>query len=61
MWYRKSASQGNAIAQHNLGNHYYEGVGVEKDYEKAMKWYRRAAENGHAGAQAFLEGHDIKW
>ena len=45
------AEQGDAIAQYNLGQMYYEGQGVPKDYKEAVKWYRLAAEQGNAGAQ----------
>lgn len=35
----------------DLGNVYYNGDGVEKDYAKAMKYYRKAAKQGNAEAQ----------
>ena len=38
-------------AQYNLGNMYYFGTGVAKDYNEAVKWYRKAAEQGLAQAQ----------
>ena len=50
-WYRKSAEQGNARAQFNLGLMYKYGLGVEQDYAEAVTWYRKAAEQGHAKAQ----------
>ena len=53
-WYRKSAEQGNAKAQHNLGVCYNNGEGVEQDKEEAVKWYRKAAEQGNADAQLNL-------
>ncbi|MFN7098504.1 MAG: tetratricopeptide repeat protein, partial [Gammaproteobacteria bacterium] len=45
-WYRKSAEQGFAQAQHSLGWMYENGHGVEKDEAKAVKWYRKSAEQG---------------
>ena len=45
------AEQGEADAQYNLGDCYYNGNGVEQSYSKAAKWYRLAAEQGHAKAQ----------
>ena len=42
------------MAQLELGLCYYEGNGVEKSYDDAVKWYRRAAEQGHEGAKAAL-------
>ena len=46
-WYQKSAEQGNAYAQANLGNCYYYGEGVSKDITKAVEWFRKAAEQGN--------------
>ena len=45
------AEQGHVIAQFNLGNMYYQGEGVPKNYTEAMKWYKKAAEQEHAIAQ----------
>ena len=50
-WYRKSAEQGNMTAQYNLGEMYYYGRGVSRDYVKAAEWYRKSAEQGDADAQ----------
>jgi FOG: TPR repeat, SEL1 subfamily len=54
-WYRKSAAQGNADAEYNLGIAYADGYGVKQDYVKANSWYRKAAEHGNANA-AYLLG-----
>lgn len=43
-------------AQYQLGERYFKGDGICKDYEEARKWYLRAAENGYAKAQQML-GH----
>jgi hypothetical protein len=53
-WWRKSAEQGNADAQFNLGLSYDNGLGVTKDEAEAVKWYRKAAEQGNANAQSNL-------
>ena len=53
-WYRKSAEQGNATAQNNLGAMYANGLGVAKDESEAVTWYRKAAEQGHSRAQNYL-------
>ncbi len=42
-WYRKSAEQGDANAQYNLGSMYYDGQGVPQDYAQAHMWYNLAA------------------
>ena len=49
--YRKSAEQGNATAQCDLGYCYEKGQGVSQDYYKAVEWYRKSAEQGDATAQ----------
>ena len=43
--------QGNASAQTNLGNLYYNGQGVTQSYKEALQWYRKAAEKNNASAQ----------
>ena len=48
---RKAADQGDAEAQYQLGNCYYDGDGVAKNYAEGVKWYRQAAEQGLASAQ----------
>jgi len=42
LW-RPMAEQGDGEAQRNIGEMYYEGWGVTKDYAEAVKWYRKAA------------------
>ena len=51
---RKSAEQGHAWAQNNLGVMYDKGEGVPEDDAEAVRWYRRAAEQGDAYAQSNL-------
>ena len=50
-WYRAAAEQGYAPAQNCLGEAYYDGRGVVKDYSEAIKWFRQAAGKGLAEAQ----------
>lgn len=49
--YRKSAEQGNAFGQCNLGTMYRDGRGVPKDDAKAVEWYRKSAEQGNMYGQ----------
>jgi TPR repeat protein len=42
---------GNKFAQFSLGSLYFEGAGVEKNYEESAKWFRLAADQGYAPAQ----------
>ena len=44
-WYTKSAEQGDASAQNNLGNMYKEGRVVPQDYVKAHMWYNIASQS----------------
>jgi signal transduction histidine kinase len=43
-WWQKAAEQGHLIAQYKLGIAYKNGLGVTKDYEKALQWLRKVAE-----------------
>lgn len=48
------ARKGNAEAQYSLGNMYYYGNGVTKDYTETAKWYHKSAEQGNEWAQYHL-------
>ena len=48
------AKKGNAEAQYKLGNKYFFGDGVIKDYSQAVYWYRKAAKNNEVKAQCSL-------
>jgi hypothetical protein len=45
------AEQGDAVAQHNLGVMYRDGVFVPQSYTEAVKWFRLAAQQGLKEAQ----------
>jgi hypothetical protein len=49
--YQVDAEKGVAEAQYKLGNCYFNGEGVTKDYEKAVYWWTKAAEQKYAEAQ----------
>jgi TPR repeat protein len=49
--YFKLAKRGDVEAQFDLGEMYYNGEIVEKDFEKSFYWYSKAAEQGNAEAQ----------
>jgi len=53
-WYRKSAIQGHANAQCNLGVCLYYGQGITMDEVEAASWFARSAAQGHAKAQCNL-------
>ena len=49
-----AAEAGNARAQFDLGQMYYNGHGVERSDTKAAEYYRKAADQGYDIAQYFL-------
>lgn len=54
-WYSRCAEMGYVSAMVNLGTIYYEGDGVQVDFEKAFSLYSAAAEAGDADAM-FMVG-----
>ena len=50
------AEQGYPLAECQVGYFYYDGLGVEKDLEKAFYWTQRAAEHGDRDGQ-----YDLAW
>ena len=48
---RERAEKGDCDAQAALGDIFYFGKGVPKDFYEAEKWYRKAADQGHLIAQ----------
>ena len=55
-WFKKSADQGHAKAQLNMGYCYAHGIGVDKDPKQAMAWFKKSADQGNADAARFLRG-----
>ena len=53
-FFRKSADDGFALAEVNLGSLYFNGQGVARDFKEAAKWDRLAADQGLAPAQSNL-------
>ncbi len=51
---KKSAEQGDAESQFNLGTMFFFGDGVPKNDVAAFNWFMEAAEQGHARAQHHL-------
>jgi TPR repeat protein len=61
----KRVGQGDAAAQAALGQMYYRGEGIPRNYAKALQWLQRAAVQRHAGAQLALalmyaRGHGVR-
>ncbi len=45
------AEQGNLLAQNYVGIHHYLGLGVDRDFRKAVTWFAKAAVKGYPDAQ----------
>ena len=54
--YLESADSNYDVAQANLGDCYFYGLGVEKDVSKAKGWYQLAASKGNKTAIDALKG-----
>ena len=52
--YTDNATKGDAFAQNELGQLYYQGKGVERDYEQARIWFEKAATQNNVGGQSAL-------
>ncbi|MBQ9390513.1 MAG: SEL1-like repeat protein, partial [Synergistaceae bacterium] len=50
-WYEKAAANGNTVAQYEIGHMYDLGLGVERNYAKAIGWYEKSASNGNTDAR----------
>lgn len=64
-WYLMAAEQNHSSAQHNLGNCYKYGNGVEESMEKAIYWFKQSATNGNDYGQlhygdCFRDGYSVK-
>ena len=62
---KKSAEDGNSIAQLIIGNMYHYGNGVKKDDFESLSWYKKAAEQGQNQAviklcEMYYYGEGIK-
>src|SRR5437879_3626977 len=49
--YQNGADEGHASDQFTLGVCYGDGIGVDKDEQKAVELYQKAADQGYASAQ----------
>ena len=58
-WYKKSAEQGHATAQFNLGTMYIHGEGTPKDLKQAAFWIKKSYENGHEKAKEIWEEYEL--
>lgn len=54
-WIIKEAKKGNEEAQYTFGQMYEQGIGVEKNLEKAAKWYLKRVNQKRSRAPAMLK------
>ena len=54
-WFRLAAEQGDAYAQNRLGDMFYDGQGVRKDFIQGYMWATLAVKQGHEPAKELLE------
>lgn len=61
--YELLAQSGSASAMLTLGKFYFNGIGVQKDYDKALYWLERAYGGNRESVRnyAALTLHDIYW
>ena len=57
--------QNDPLGQYELGNLYYDGLGLKKDIEKALDWYNKAADNNCSDAlyklgEIYEQGKNVK-
>jgi TPR repeat protein len=53
-WYRLGARLGDYMGSYNLGQCYYSGRGVRRNYRLAVFWWKNAAAAGYAKALTCL-------
>ena len=56
---KKSAEQGYAAAQNNLGVMYNYGEGTLKDLKQAAFWIKKSYENGNEEAKSVWERYEL--
>ncbi len=60
----EKAEQGDSDAQWRLGECYYWGKGVKKDWQTSVYWFKKSAEQGNPSGEyflgaAYLDGHGV--
>ena len=52
--FKQAAEKGFAEAQYKLGECYFEGHGVDRNYKEAVNWFLKAAAQGYGDAYSWL-------
>jgi TPR repeat protein len=58
--YRRAAEKGENPAKYHLARMYRDGLGMQRDLDKAEYWYRAAATNGYEPAREALKAMAYK-
>ena len=58
-WFEQAARQGYAEAQTNVGECYKEGLGVERNTQRAFYWFNEAANKGEVPNQFSADAYDV--
>ncbi len=63
-WQKRAAEEGDPTVQYTMGETYWRGKEIPKNYAQALYWCKRAAEQGHRNAQArvgliYYEGQGV--
>ena len=53
--FEKDARAGNAQSMYIVGRYYEDGIGINRDLNKAKEWYRKAKKRGNSAAKRALE------
>ena len=53
-WYEMAANNGHTIAQYEMGEFYYKGIGIEVNYKEAFYWYEMSAKCGNSRSKKRL-------
>ena len=56
----EAVAGGDATAMFQIGRHFTDGIGVEKDLAKAAEWYRKSADKGFVPAQYIIGNFNEK-
>ena len=54
-YYKQAADAGNTNAMVNISMMYFNGMGVDVDYNEALKWTMMAKEHGMTGLDENIE------
>ena len=60
-WHMLAAKNGHYMSQCELGYYYYEGTGVEKDLNEAIRWWKLSAQKNFEPSTRMLDQLGVKY